>query len=74
MWAYYTTTKNSIGFTPFQLVYGMEAVLPIECKIPSLKMEIELLPTTSTKEECFLYLAHLDKTRRDELAIEALKK
>ena len=33
--AYSTTVKNSTGFTPFQLVYELEATLPIECDIPS---------------------------------------
>jgi transposase InsO family protein len=33
LWAYRTSVKTSTGFTPFQLVYGLEAVLPIECEI-----------------------------------------
>eukprot|EP00253_Pinus_taeda_P005275 PITA_05275 len=57
--------RRIIGFTPFQLVYGLEAVLPIECKIPSLQMAIELLPATSEEEKRLLYLAQLDETRRD---------
>jgi hypothetical protein len=57
--------KTATGFTLFQLVYGIEAVLPIECEIPSLKLKVELLPHTSTEEERFLYLSKLDETRRD---------
>ena len=30
LWAYRTSVKISTGFNPFQLVYGLEAVLPIE--------------------------------------------
>jgi len=72
LWAYQTTVKSSTGFTPFQLVYGLEAVLPIECEIPSLRMAIELLPATSEEERRFLYLAQLVESRRDAaLAIEA---
>ena len=57
--------------TPFQLVYGLEAVLPIECEIPSLQMAIELLLATSEEEKRLLYLAKLDETRCDAaLAIE----
>ena len=47
LWAYRTSAKTSTGFTSFQLVYGLEAVLQIECEIPSLKLAIELLPATS---------------------------
>jgi len=36
LWAYQTSAKMAIGFTPFQLVYGLEFVLPIECNILSL--------------------------------------
>jgi hypothetical protein len=57
--------KTSTRFTPFQLVYGIEVVLPIECEIPSLKLKVELLPHTSVEEEHFLYLSKLDETRRD---------
>ena len=67
--------KIDTGFTPFQLVYGLEVVLSIQCHIPSLKLAVELLPNTSTEEEIFLYLNNLDETRRDvALANEAHKK
>ena len=67
--------RNATGFTPFQLVYGLEAVLPIECEISSLKLVIDLFPETSEEEAHFLELIHLDDTRRDAaLANEAHKK
>ena len=67
--------KIATGFTPLHLVYGLETVLPIQCQIPSLKLDVELLPDTSAEEERFLYLNKLDKTRRDAaLANEAHKK
>ena len=62
LWAYHTSMKDATTFTPFQLVYGLEATLPIECEIPSLKLAIELLPSTTLVEECLLYLEHLDET------------
>ena len=35
---YRTTARTSTGATPYSLVYGMEAVLPIEVQIPSLRI------------------------------------
>jgi hypothetical protein len=63
--AYRTSLKTATGFSPFQLVYGLEVVLPIECQISSLKSIVELLSDTSPLEECLLYLEHLDEQRRD---------
>jgi hypothetical protein len=75
LWAYQTFVKSTMGFTPFQLVYGIEVILPIECEIPSLKLAIELIPNTSTEEERLLYLMQLDETCRDvSLVIENQKK
>uniref|UniRef100_A0A2N9HLH0 Uncharacterized protein n=1 Tax=Fagus sylvatica TaxID=28930 RepID=A0A2N9HLH0_FAGSY len=36
--AYRTSVRTSIGATPYSLVYGMEAVLPVEVEIPSLRI------------------------------------
>ena len=75
VWAYHTSSKKSTGFTPFQLIYGLEVVLPIECEISSTKLAIKLLPSTSEEKKLFLYLAQLDETRRTiALAVEARKK
>ncbi|XP_075074411.1 uncharacterized protein LOC142162012 [Nicotiana tabacum] len=35
LWAYRTTTKTSTGETPFSLVYGTEALIPVEIGEPS---------------------------------------
>jgi len=35
LWADRTTTKNSTGQTPFSLVYGCEAVIPVEVALPT---------------------------------------
>jgi hypothetical protein len=67
--------NNETIFSPFQLVYGMEAVLPIECHIPSLKLAVQLFPDTSPLEENLLYLKQLDEKRCDvALANETHKK
>jgi hypothetical protein len=61
LWAYRTSVKTATSFSPFQLVYGLEAVFPIECQIPSLKLAVELLPDTTPLEEHLLYLEQLDE-------------
>eukprot|EP00253_Pinus_taeda_P017003 PITA_17003 len=71
LWAYQTSVKTSTGFTPFQLVYGLEAELPIECEILSLQIVVQLLPATSEEKKCLLYLAQLDENRWNAaLAVE----
>lgn len=56
LWAYRTSVKTATEFSPFQFGYGMEAVFPIECQIPSLKLAVELLPNTTKLEERLVYL------------------
>ena len=47
---------------------------PIECKIPSLRIAVQLLPETSALEARLVELEHLDETRRDAaIANEAHK-
>ena len=38
---YRTSVRTSTGATPFSLVYGMEAVLPFEVEVPSLRVLVE---------------------------------
>ena len=40
--AYRTSIHTSTRATPFSLVYGMEAVLPVEVEIPSLRVLMDL--------------------------------
>jgi hypothetical protein len=74
LWAYRKYVNTSTSFSPFQLVYGLEAVFPRECQILSLKLVVELFPDTSPLEECLLYLEKIDEKLCDEsLANEAHK-
>jgi len=38
LWAYRTSVKNATGFTPFELVHGVEFVLPMESNLETIKM------------------------------------
>ncbi|KAI0519706.1 hypothetical protein KFK09_007165 [Dendrobium nobile] len=46
LWAYRTTYRTPTQSTPFALVYGSEAVLPLEVQIPSLRVAIQSQITT----------------------------
>jgi len=48
LWAYRTTVRTPTKATPFSLVYGREAVLPLKIQIPSLRVA---LTTEMTNEE-----------------------
>ncbi|KAL0321873.1 UNVERIFIED_CONTAM: hypothetical protein Scaly_2483700 [Sesamum calycinum] len=41
LWAYRTTVRTPTQATPYALVYGVEAVLPLEQQIPSLRIAIQ---------------------------------
>jgi hypothetical protein len=74
LWAYQMSINTATGFSPFQLVYGLEVVFPIECQIPSLKLAVQLLPDTSPLEEHLLYLEKIDEQHHNAtLANEAHK-
>ena len=74
LWAYRTVVKTATNFSPYQLVHGLESVFSVECKIPCLKLAIELLPDTSPLEEHLVHLEQLDEQHRDALvALEVNK-
>ncbi|MCO5594211.1 hypothetical protein L7F22_048236 [Adiantum nelumboides] len=47
LWAYRTSMKTGTGFTPFHLVFGKEAILPVEEELPAIKMLEKLLVQSS---------------------------
>ena len=53
----------------------MEAIFPIECAIPFLRIPVQLLPETSALEAILVELEHLDETHKDAaIANEAHKR
>ena len=66
--------RNSTGFSPYQIVHGVESVLLVECEIPSLKLAIELLPDTSPLEKRLVHLDQLDEQCRYALVALELNK
>ena len=51
---YRTSIRSSTGATPYSLVYGMEAILPIETSVHSLKtvLESEILESDTISYAC----------------------
>nr|XP_016511136.1 PREDICTED: uncharacterized protein LOC107828360 [Nicotiana tabacum] len=45
LWAYRTTPKTSTGEMPYSLVYGTDAVIPVEVREPSLRYSNESGPS-----------------------------
>lgn len=41
LWAYRTSIRTPTGATPYALVYGAEAILPLEVEIPSLRVSLK---------------------------------
>ncbi|KAG9444832.1 hypothetical protein H6P81_016172 [Aristolochia fimbriata] len=67
LWAYRTTARTPTQSTPYSLVYGTEAVLPLEVQLPSLRIAVREGLTT---EECAqLRLTELESL--DEQRLEA---
>jgi hypothetical protein len=53
--------KLPLFFPPFQLVHGVELILPIECEIDSLILVVNLLPDTFNLEQRLVHLEILDE-------------
>ncbi|XP_019173405.1 PREDICTED: uncharacterized protein LOC109168981 [Ipomoea nil] len=67
LWAYRTTYRIPIESTPYSLVYGVEAVLPLEHQIPSLRLAIQ--EGLTNEENVKLRLAELEAL--DEKRLQA---
>ena len=80
LWAYRTSFRTSLGFTPFHLVHGQEALLPIEVELSSLRVLLrsqkkpkevmkerllDLERLTLSREDAILHYAkHAEKRRK----------
>ena len=68
LWGYRTTKLTATRQTPFSLVYGYEAVLPIEIEIKSLRVMMEAKnPESEWARKRYDHLVSLDEKRMDAL-------
>jgi hypothetical protein len=64
LWAYRTTTKKLHKYTPFQLVYGKEVVVPAELITPSLYItQVTHMSEDESVAQRVTELQELDETR-----------
>ena len=61
LWAYKTTARTSIGETPFRLTYGIEAVIPVEAGVTSMRREA--FSEDNNDDQLRVSLDCLDKVR-----------
>ena len=66
LWAYRTTYKTNIRTTPFRLAFGLEAVMPVEFQIPSLRIQVK--ERLSEKESEKIRLATLCELEENRIA------
>ena len=59
LWSFRTAFKVTTGYTPFKLLYGIEAVVPMEFLVPSLRIAVEnkLSPENSLNDRLDQLLA-----------------
>ena len=68
LWAYRSAYKFTTKFTSFQLVYGQEAILPIELELPSLRIAIdERFNDEESLQEIIVMLERLNEVKKSSL-------
>ena len=63
LWAYRIAYKTAIGVTPFELVFGFNAITPIEFLVPTLRVVQELEWTGHELSGRVAELEALDESR-----------
>ena len=63
LWAYRTTVRTATGCTPYSLVFGSEAVLPLEVQLPSLRIAMQLMAPDENVQVRLAELETLDEKR-----------
>jgi hypothetical protein len=65
LWADRMTTKRSIGMSPYQLVYGIEAIFPTYLGVPVMKLLQEIQDEPNDSQIRINQMIHLQQTIED---------
>jgi hypothetical protein len=65
LWADRLTTKRSIGMSPYQLVYGTEAVFPTSLGVPVMKLLQEMQAEPNDSQRRINQMIHLQQSREE---------
>lgn len=69
IWAYRTSVRTATKTTPYKLMYGVDAIIPLELKIPSLRISLKGVIDDDSYHT--LHLNHLELL--DECHLKALQ-
>ncbi|XP_072064544.1 uncharacterized protein [Arachis hypogaea] len=61
LWSYNTSIQSATGETPFKLVYGAEALIPVEVSVPTLRTELYNQPNNQQARSAELDLVEEDR-------------
>ncbi|KAK9682496.1 hypothetical protein RND81_10G077800 [Saponaria officinalis] len=73
LWAYRTSKRDAIDCTPYELVYGHEAILPVEINIKTIRVDRQRRMTPETYQEA-MSIMNLDTEAKREQALSSLIK
>lgn len=68
LWADRIRTKNSLGISPYFIVYGQDPVFPMQLRIPMLKFIQEYMEGTDVVQARLTQLMNLEEKR--DVALE----
>ncbi|KAK9713345.1 hypothetical protein RND81_06G021400 [Saponaria officinalis] len=73
LWAYRTSKRDAIDCTPYELVYGHEAILPVEVNVRTIRVNGQRCMTVEAYQEA-MSIMNLDVEARREQALNSLIK
>ena len=64
LWAYSTTWKNTTCYSPYEMVYGKQVLLPIEFQISTRRLAVELgMDLNEAQQQRMMHLNELHEVR-----------